>query len=470
MVFSSLIFLFAYLPFILLGNWLLGSNIKYKNLFLLVGSLFFYAWGEGEKVLVMIASILLNYFIGKAIERYRVYKKKARSYLFVGIFLNLAVLINYKYAFFFASNLNIILDSVGIPLVEVEQTMLPIGISFYTFQAMSYIIDVYNGKAPVQKRVVDLGLYITLFPQLIAGPIVRYNEIAAQINDRVERLDDVAWGLRRFLVGLAKKVLIANSLGQSVDMVFGMDPNSYGTSTAWVVLLAYTLQLYYDFSGYSDMAIGLGRVFGFKIPENFRFPYSSRSIREFWHRWHITLSNWFRDYLYIPLGGNRISVRRTYFNLIIVFFITGLWHGASWNFIIWGLFHGLFLIIERTKGGKILDRAPALVQRFYMLFVVMIGWMFFRSPDLAYSAEYAINLFSFRQDEFVFLQIMNGKFIIMLVLGSVFSFPVLTSNEGLFFLNPRYRALKDVMLLALFIICIINLVNSTYNPFIYFRF
>lgn len=374
MLFSSIIFLFQFLPLCLLLYFLAGKRLR--NLLLLIASLVFYAWGESYYVLLMLVSILVNYICGLMIDRYRG-RQAARGFLIAAIAFNVLSISVFKYANFLVDNLNTVLSQIGAGPIELAPIHLPIGISFFTFQAMSYAVDVYRRDASVQRNPLNIGLYIALFPQLIAGPIIRYHDIAAQLIRRRVRLDDLSYGIERFVVGLGKKVLIANQVAIIADQVFSFPYETLTPGVAWLGVLCYTLQIYFDFSGYSDMAIGLGRMFGFHFLENFNYPYISRSIREFWRRWHISLSSWFRDYLYIPLGGNHKGPLRTYLNLLIVFFLCGLWHGAGWNFVIWGLLHGLFLVIERLGFEKILNRCWSPLRYLYVMLVVCTGWVFF---------------------------------------------------------------------------------------------
>ena len=367
MVFSSSLFLFGFLP-VVLAIYFFSHN-RYRNLVLLIASLFFYAWGEPRNVLVMLASILINYLLGLGIEKA---SKQKKLFLILSVLYNIGVLFYFKYLNFAGS----IWESLTGQTLNMKTIVLPIGISFFTFQIMSYVIDVYRGNVPAQKNLINLALYISLFPQLIAGPIVRYIDVEAQIKQRESTWDGAYVGVKRFAIGFAKKVLIADQLATLADTVFA-GGNYPSMLSHWIGIIAYTLQIYYDFSGYSDMAIGLGKIFGFDFLENFNYPYISRSIKEFWRRWHISLSSWFRDYLYIPLGGNRKGKVRTYINLIIVFFVTGLWHGASFNFIVWGLYYAVFLVIERLGFGKRLEKLPRIIQHVYTLLVVVIGWVFF---------------------------------------------------------------------------------------------
>jgi alginate O-acetyltransferase complex protein AlgI len=348
----------------------------------------FFAWGGVSYSLLLVASVVFNYFTGLGIGKSQRHRWR-KIFLAIGVALNLVFLGTFKYASFFIENLNQLLGHFGGHGFENSPILLPIGISFYTFQAMSYLVDVYRRQVPYQRSIWNLGLFISLFPQLIAGPIVRYHEIERQIMLRHSTIERFAGGIRRFIIGLAKKVLIANSMGFVADECFNMGMGELSTPLAWIGIVSYSLQIYFDFSGYSDMAIGLGKMFGFELPENFNFPYVARSIKEFWRRWHISLSSWFKDYLYIPLGGNRLGRHRTYVNLFIVFFVTGLWHGASWTFVVWGLVHGSFLVIEKLTDQRFPDRLPVFLQHIYTLFVVMMAWVLFRADTFGYAADFS---------------------------------------------------------------------------------
>ena len=390
MVFSSPIFLFAFLPIVLALYFVVGR--RFHNVLLIIASLLFYAWGETIYILIMVSSILLNYVLAIMIQKGHDsgLDLRARTFLIIAVIANLCLLCYFKYANFLVDSLDFILNAVRLNWLEVRLSPvhLPIGISFFTFHSLSYVIDVYRKVVTAQRNLVNMALYISFFPQLIAGPIIRYHDIAAQIENRNVTPDKFAYGIQRFIMGLGKKVLIANTLAMAADQVFAIPAAQLTTGLAWLGITCYTLQIYFDFSGYSDMAIGLGRMFGFEILENFNYPYISSSIREFWRRWHISLTNWFRDYLYIPLGGNRGTPARTYLNLLTVFFLCGLWHGASWTFVVWGLYHGAFLILERLKFGKLLNSAWSPVRHLYTILVFMVGWVFFRSDTLPYALEF----------------------------------------------------------------------------------
>ncbi len=468
MVFSSFVFLFLFLPLVLILYYVLGN--KLRNLLLLVCSLFFYAWGEGQLVLLMIASILINYGVGLLIGENK--NSKSKIALFVGIGINLAFLFYYKYFNFLFDNIQSAGLFEGFPNKEI---LLPIGISFFTFQSISYLVDVYRQETEPQKNPFHLGLYISLFPQLIAGPIVRYADIADQIKNRVLSSELFAEGVIRFIRGLAKKVFIANNMALIADKTFALGANDISTPVAWLGIVCYALQIYFDFSGYSDMAIGLGKMFGFNFKENFNYPYISKSIQEFWRRWHISLSSWFKDYLYIPLGGSRGGSFNTYKNLSIVFLVTGLWHGASWNFVFWGAYHGAFLIVERLGLKKILDKLPVFLAHFYVILVVLIGWVFFRAETLTYGLNYVGTMFGIQSGtDALPLVSFNNYTIFILILGLIFATPIRTIigdfiNKYLPKMGPA-SILAYAFYLTLFFLTILELAGSSYNPFIYFRF
>ena len=475
MLFTAPSFLFFFLPITLLLNFFL-QKYKSRNLILLILSLFFYIFGEGELVFLMIGSITINFFLGKWIE-----KTKSKKSIIIGVTINLIILIINKYTNFLIENINVIISAFGFSTIENIYIKLPVGISFYTFQSISYLIDVYRNNNKAQKSFVDLALYVALFPQLIAGPIVRYKDIADQLISRIQNLEKFKEGVERFIIGLAKKVIISNSLALIADTIFDSDISKIDGSTAWLGLVFYALQIYFDFSGYSDMAIGLGKMLGFDFLENFNFPYFAKSIREFWRRWHISLSNWFRDYLYISLGGNRGSSKKTYINLFIVFFLTGLWHGASWNFVIWGLIHGFFIVIERLGFDKIIDRIK-IIRNIYTLFVVLIAWVFFRLDTLDGAIDYLRVMFlgTNTANHYTFDMFLSTEIIIIFIFSlimsingfnKIFMFIVkkisITSGSLLF---KAFEFIKFTLLLLLFIYCIMNVASGSYNPFIYFRF
>jgi alginate O-acetyltransferase complex protein AlgI len=466
MVFSSTIFLFLFLPLALLGYFILPKALR--NLFLLLISLLFYAWGEGNQVLLMITSILVNYVGGFLIGRFRRKDGLARLFLALSVTVNLSFLLYYKYFNFFIDNIHRFGFSF---FTKHEGLILPIGISFYTFHGISYLVDVYRKDAYEQKEPIRLGLYIAFFPQLIAGPIIRYHDIAEQLSNRKVTPKLFTEGIIRFIRGLAKKLIIANTVALIADETFALPPQDIPASIAWLGIICYTLQIYFDFSGYSDMAIGLAKMFGFNFRENFNYPYISQSIQEFWRRWHISLSSWFRDYLYIPLGGNRKGKFRTYLNLLIVFFITGLWHGASLNFIFWGLFHGLFLILERSKLINT-DRFPAIFRHLYALVVVIIGWVFFRADNLHAAIGFLKSMAGLQTGtNYTPLIYITNYSMFVLGLAVLFSTPIRK------LIADKVESLQQLALVSrygfytvLFVLSILELAQSSYNPFIYYRF
>lgn len=459
MVFSSTIFLFIFLPIVLVLYFL--SADKYRNIILFLSSLFFYAWGEPKNILVMIISILVNYFLGFLVEE----KRKGRSlFLVLSVVFNLGVLFIFKYLNFTVNTVNTVFGSN----IQIQQIMLPIGISFYTFQIMSYVIDIYRGNVKVQKSLINLGLYISLFPQLIAGPIVRYVDVEDQLSVRQTTWEKAYTGCMRFAIGFSKKVLIADQLAKLVDLVFaGAYPSIL---LNWIGIIAYALQIFFDFSGYSDMAIGLGKIFGFDFPENFNYPYISQSIQEFWRRWHISLSSWLKDYLYIPLGGNRAGKLRTYINLFIVFFMCGLWHGASFNFIVWGMFYAFFLIIERLGFSEILKKIPSVFRHIYAILIILIGWVFFRADTLTAALLYIKNMFTLSGSDLLnFRFVMTAEYWCLIIAGIIFSIP--HKKIGNLIKNSSVREIiyqSGTMLI--FILAICYMIGSGYSPFLYFRF
>lgn len=475
MLFSSMIFLWVFLPITLVTYFILDKT--YKNIFLLLASLIFYAWGEPKYIFLMLLSILINYSFGIWIDKTSSHQRR-KWFLLGCIILNLGLLGYFKYFNFIIDNIN---QFLGGEIIMTRNIVLPVGISFYTFQALSYVVDVYRykegrGEVKVQKNILNLALYITLFPQLIAGPIVKYHDIESQIEDRTVSLQYMAYGIKRFIYGLSKKVLISNTLALISDQIFGLQVTQIGFTTAWVGILCYSLQIYFDFSGYSDMAIGLGHMLGFRFMENFNYPYVSKSIQEFWRKWHISLSTWFREYLYIPLGGNRKGPLRTYVNLMIVFFATGLWHGASWNFIIWGLFHGIFLVLERKWLGKVLEQNKFKVfNHIYTLLVVMIGWVFFRADNLNYALGYLKQMFipNFTTSTYPLAQFLSIEGTITLGIGILLC--GVAQGKIKKFKSALYNELRvyvsEIIILSFLMFwCIMYLASGTYNPFIYFRF
>ena len=472
MVFSSSTFLMAFLPLTLLLYYGVGvaltKNVTVKNCILLLASLVFYAWGEPVYIVLMLLSILFNFAAGRVIDSALSDGRTglAKFQFIADVVYNLAVLGFFKYADFVVDNINGLFGA-HIPPLELP---LPIGISFYTFQILSYIIDLYTGKIRVQKNLVSFALYISLFPQLIAGPIVKYKEIEEQLVGRKESLVKYSRGMARFVVGLAKKLLLANTLGAVYSGIQAMDVGSLSALTAWTGIACYTLQIYFDFSGYSDMAIGLGSMFGFRFNENFNYPYIATSITDFWRRWHISLSSWFRDYVYIPLGGNRRKTPRVIFNLIVVWLLTGLWHGAAWNFVLWGMFYGVLLIFEKYVLGDLLPRIPTPVRWLTTMVLVMCGWVLFSAPDLTGALLYFKAMFGgaagFTDGNGAYLLSTN---LAVLVLGAFCATPAY--RHILERVDPKWvgRA-KFVAYPLLFALCVVFMVSETYNPFLYFRF
>lgn len=454
MVFSSLTFLFCFLPVVLLLYYICRS-IVWKNVILLIASLLFYAWGEPVYVILMILSILFNYYAGREIEA--THKK---SSLVFAVIVNLLILGYFKYSGFLVDTINSIF---GTSIVN-KKLALPIGISFYTFQAMSYLIDVYRGDSKGQENVLTFAVYITMFPQLIAGPIVRYQDIEDQLNGRTPDADDFKEGIPMFVKGLFKKVVLANVIGSLHTQILAMGMSNISAMTAWLGALAYTLQIFNDFSGYSDMAIGLGRMLGFEFPKNFDRPYASGSVTEFWRRWHISLGTWFREYVYIPLGGNRKGAKRQILNLLIVWALTGLWHGASWNFVIWGLYYGILLIFEKFIYVHLQKRLPKVINVIITFIVVIIGWVFFFSNNMTEAASYLKAMFGksgcSHDGMGGFLLLNNLVMLILAWIPSVFEF----RNK------KKSSPLRWVLCIAVFLITIAFLVSESYNPFLYFRF
>ena len=456
MVFSTIIFLCIFLPVVILGYYLVPK--QGKNLFLLICSLFFYAWGEPVYVLIMLASIIYNYLFGLAIAN----RKKAKPYLVLAVLVNLGVLCVFKYSGFLVENIDRIIPN----LLKVPDIALPIGISFYTFQGLSYCIDVYRDKKLVQKNPVNLALYIAMFPQLIAGPIVRYSDIRKELSERKHTSELFAMGAERFIIGLSKKAILANTVGALATSIMSNDMQYMSMPVAWVGAIAYALQIYFDFSGYSDMAIGLGRMFGFHFLENFDFPYVSKSITEFWRRWHISLGSWFREYVYIPLGGNRKGKLRQVMNLLIVWMLTGLWHGASWNFVLWGLYYGLLLILEKLFLSKIMERLSGVLKHIYSLFLILLGWMIFAQTDMSRLGVYLKAMFGVGVElvnsDFWYFLSCNGVLLVILVLCSM--------NVWKRIPQKMLGVCKPVLMVLFMALSFAFLVGDSYNPFLYFRF
>lgn len=466
MVFSSTIFLCVYLPLVLLGYYICPK--KGRNLFLLIVSLVFYAWGEPKYVFLMIFSILVNYIFGRLMDKNRGRQKRMKLLLVLSVVIDLGLLSVFKYTDFIITNVNAIFGS-SFDLLNIA---LPIGISFYTFQAMSYTIDVYRDDVRVQKNLIDFGMYITMFPQLIAGPIVRYADVQDQLADRSVTTADFSEGVMRFVVGLGKKVLLANQMGAVWSEIYALG-GDVSALMAWTGAIAYTFQIYFDFSGYSDMAIGLGRMFGFKFPENFRYPYQSVSITDFWRRWHITLSTWFKEYLYIPLGGNRCGLARQALNLLIVWSLTGFWHGAGWNFVMWGLYYFVILFIEKLFLLKALDKLPKLFRHVYALLLIVIGWVIFASDDVGVLLPYLGSMFGANgavggMDVYT-LFTKAVLLIICCVASTELPKRLFLSATGA--MNEKAAfTIKSVMTIALLALSMILLIGDSYNPFLYFRF
>lgn len=472
MVFASAVFLFLFLPITIIGYFLIKP--KYKNFWLFIMSFVFYAWGGLIYAVLFIFSAYINFLFGIWMEKDR---ERKIEILFLSIVWNLGILAYFKYSSFILLNLQVIIQ-IFIPnfKINIVHVPLPIGISFFTFQIMTYIIDLYRKEIKVQKKFINLGLYIMLFPQLIAGPIVRYIDIEKEINNRKVDIDSIDAGIKRFILGLGKKIFIANIMGTWADTVFNMSLEKINTPLAWLGIFGYTMQIFFDFSAYSDMAIGLGKVFGFHFLENFNYPYISKSIQEFWRRWHISLSHWFKDYLYIPLGGNRKGKIKTYINLLTVFFLTGLWHGASWNFVFWGIFHGLFLIIERLGLKKFLEKIPKILQHFYTMIIVIIGWVFFRSNSFTFALKYLKKLFvpNFIHMENFLVELEILKLLIA-VCAVVFSTPIVPKLKNILLNNIfknkfYYEIFRNFVYIILFLLSVIFLAGSNFNPFIYFHF
>jgi len=479
MVFSSRVFLFLFLPAVLVIYFTAPKRLR--NFVLLVFSLFFYSWGEPRQFTLMLVSIGMNHVLGLLAGLTRG-RTAGRWVMGLTVAANLGLLGYYKYANFVVDSLNPLLAWAGLTEIVCRPIALPVGISFFTFQAMSYVIDVYRGEVPAEKNPLRTALYISLFPQLIAGPIVRYTDIAADMADRSVTLDGFAEGIRRFLIGLAKKVLLANSLSTAADAIFEVPDGGVTFVVAWLGIVCYALQLYFDFSGYSDMAIGLGRMFGFRFLENFDYPYVSRSITEFWRRWHLSLSTWFRDYLYVPLGGNRKGPVRTYVNLLTVFLLCGLWHGASWSFVLWGVFHGAFLIAERAGMGRMLESRSSFTRHAYTLAVLAFGWVLFRAESPAHALSYWKAMVGFgpsTSDDGLLIYLSSGL-AIALVVALITATPAwerlgefaarLGRQDQPAWLDGILAGARVVSLGGLFFLTAAALMASTYNPFIYFRF
>lgn len=468
MTFSSLVFIFIFLPITFL-LYIVCHNTTLRNILLIAASLIFYAYGEPVAVLIMIISILCNYCFGIICSK----DTHPQIGLILAIVLNIGLLFVFKYLGFFVTIINQLFN-IAIPVPVIS---LPIGISFFTFQGLSYVIDVYRDKNMVQKKLLPVFLYISFFPQLIAGPIVKYHDIEKQLNNRVLNIDRISKGICRFIIGLGKKIIIANQVGYIADSVFNSSTSELGTLCAWIGALCYTLQIFFDFSGYSDMAIGLGCIFGFDFKENFNYPYISGSMQEFWRRWHISLSTWFKEYVYIPLGGNRCGTLRTYGNKLIVFFLTGLWHGANLTFIVWGLLHGLFLILEGLNVIPVGRKWFAPVKHIYVLLVTIITFVIFRADNISQALSYIGRMFTYCPGTYttniVLFSGISVFAICSFILGIVFATPLVPYIRSYLEANSRntvYITLEFIISIVIFVVCILLLISSEYNPFIYFRF
>ncbi|MFL8673826.1 MBOAT family O-acyltransferase [Clostridioides sp. GD02404] len=469
MIFSSLIFLFLFFPLTLICYYL--ANPKYTNVMLLLASIAFYAWGEPKYIFLMMLSIIANYIFGIKVSD----SKDKKIWVVLSVIYNISILGIFKYSNFFVDNINFLLNT-NITIPEIK---LPLGISFFTFQIMSYVIDVYRNDAKVQRKLTNLALYISLFPQLVAGPIVRYQTVADDIEHREHNWYKFTQGVNKFVIGLGKKVILANQLGIIADDVFNKSSGDLSRLEVWLGVVCYTLQIFYDFSGYSDMAIGLGKIFGFDFLENFNYPYISQTVSEFWIRWHISLSTWFKDYVYFPLGGNRVSRLKLYRNLFIVWFLTGMWHGANWTFIIWGLYFGILISIEKAFLEKLLYKMPRIIRHMYLLFIVMIGWVFFRAEDLPKAIKFIgimfgsgnYPLFSNAFNVFVieYWYVIVGAIILSTPIVEIIKSLVIKKNKNTLN-NTVCQVANAAFIVACMFIVVVMLSSSTYNPFLYFRF
>lgn len=496
MLFSSMVFLWIFLPTVILGNFFLTiiplknetKRLHIKNCFLLFSSLFFYAWGGINYLFIMLSVIFINFIGGSILHKFSNEIRKKKVVLAVVVILNLAILFFFKYfnmlvvgieAFMqkdkgLLEKMSCMLSMEGTGSLGIAYIVLPIGVSFYIFQALSYVIDVYYGKAKIQKNILDFALYVSFFPQLIAGPIVKYSDVALQIKERKEHIALFNSGIKRFCYGLGKKVIIANTFGQVADEIWALETGTLGMAVAWLGAISYTIQIYYDFSGYSDMAIGLGRMFGFEFKENFNYPYLSSSVQEFWRRWHMSLSTWFKEYVYIPLGGNRKGNMRTYFNIFIVFLLTGVWHGANFTFIVWGLMYAVLQILERLFLKRILDKNPIkLFNHMYTMLAVIIGWVYFRSETIMQANEYIVQMFSFETSNNSVLSFLSMKVLVLFVVA------ILCGGILQKVLGGLYRKVRSNMVIqnvdfacqiCILVYSIVLIISGTYNPFIYFQF
>lgn len=471
MLFSSLTFLFVFLPVVLVLYYVpvfekKETENKKKNLILLAASLLFYAWGEPVYIVLMLISIYFNFTIGKDIENNILYIGKRKALLWFAVIFNIGILGFFKYSGFAVENINSIFSlSIGYKALP-----LPVGISFYTFQALSYVIDVYRRDTKSQRNLTDFALYITMFPQLIAGPIVQYSDIDTQLHEREYDKKKFSIGILFFIRGLGKKVIFANTAGAVFTEITSLELSGISTLTSWVGIIGYTLQIYFDFSGYSDMAIGLGKMFGFDLIQNFNFPYTAQSITDFWRRWHISLSSWFRDYVYIPLGGNRKGVKRQIINLSVVWLLTGLWHGASWNFVVWGAYYGILLIAEKFLLSSVLEKTPRIIKHTFTMLLVIVGWVFFSFTDLSVAFEFLKTMFGFGaavtdKSGMYYLSSYIIPFAVMALsaFGMYRDIPMVKNKAVRF-------ALQSAVYIAVFVLSVVYLVSDSYNPFLYFRF
>ncbi len=469
MLFSSMTFLWLFLPFVFIVHLILQKRLK--NIFLLVASLFFYSWGEPVYILLMLSSIIINYLAALMIAYTHKDKNIKRVVLIADILVNIGLLWYFKYYNTFASIVDLLVHK---EILTVKNIVLPIGISFYTFQILSYVIDVYQEKCDVQKDLIALALYVSFFPQLIAGPIVKYREVARQIEDRRLHASQIAVGIKRFVYGLSKKVILSNTIAEIADSIFSISLDTIDTKWLWGGTFLYTLQIYYDFSGYSDMAIGLGKMFGFEFPENFNYPYVSTSIREFWRRWHISLSSWFKEYIYIPLGGNRKGEVRTYINLAVVFIVTGIWHGATLNFLLWGCLHGFFSLLERIVPSKKAGQGHKVLGHIYTLSVVMIGWSIFRCDSLKEALRLVYHMFIWKEHGlYVWYDFFSVRGLVVVAIAILLVGFIQERSEkvkAVLFDAENVYVWEGILQAVLLVMCIILLIGGQYNPFIYFKF
>jgi alginate O-acetyltransferase complex protein AlgI len=471
MVFSSILFLLYFLPSILAVYFIVPR--KFKNSVLLVASGVFYAWGAPSFIFVILLTTIVDFFLVSKMDASSNLRHR-KAYLITSVGINLGLLVYFKYSNFFIENINLLFQGIGLNPIHWVKLILPIGISFYTFETITYVVDVYRKTHAPLKRFQDYLLYILLFPKLIAGPIIRYHDLADQLTQRPDVIDDKLIGFYRFVLGLAKKVLIANQMGLLADEIFKSDLHQLSTTTAWIGSIAYTMQIYFDFSGYSDMAIGLARMFGFRIAENFDNPYLARSITEFWRRWHISLGTWMKNYLYIPLGGNKVTTSRIYFNLALVFLASGLWHGASWSFVLWGAYHGFFIVLERMFLGRFFEKIGKLPSIAITFFLVSIGWVFFRIEKISHALLYVKQLFSFETNKPYLFSLESKTMLFVALFFSFFAITKRTLRLQQAVYVQDYTHVRHVVMLVctmvLFVLSVAAITSSGFNPFIYFRF